>query len=242
MASAVVDAIARDGHELTVSKRSHSHATRLAAAYENVTIADNQAVIDRSDVLILGLLAGTAKDLLPRLELREDQKIISLMAGVSHQELSALTHPATRATIAIPFPFIAKGGSPILTYPQSDLVEELFGVSSILISLNTEEDLNAFMAVQAVRSPVLKLLQERAGWLSGRGVDRGLGEHFLASLIGGSLHARADQAGEVFGEMLEELNTEGGLNAELREYMVAAGMNETLLEGLALLEARLKGP
>jgi len=57
IASAVVRGVADDGHSIAVSERSSTHANALAEAYENVRIADNQAVVDASDVIFLGLMA-----------------------------------------------------------------------------------------------------------------------------------------------------------------------------------------
>jgi pyrroline-5-carboxylate reductase len=45
IASAVVHGIAGDGHQITVSERSSRYADALAAAYDNVTVADNQGVV-----------------------------------------------------------------------------------------------------------------------------------------------------------------------------------------------------
>ncbi len=98
------------------------------------------------------------------------------------------------------------------------------------------------MAAQAVMSPVLKLLEQSAGWLSERGIERVQAEQFLTSLVGGALSARSAGEANLFATMLDELNTKGGLNAELREHMMSAGMNEALIDGLERLEMRLKGP
>ena len=54
IASAAVHGVAGDAHQITVSKRSSSHAGELAETYENVSIAGNQEVVDASDVIFLG--------------------------------------------------------------------------------------------------------------------------------------------------------------------------------------------
>ena len=57
IATAVVRGIAGDGHQISVSERSAENSAALAAEFGNVTVADNQAVLDRSDVVFLGLMA-----------------------------------------------------------------------------------------------------------------------------------------------------------------------------------------
>lgn len=114
IASATVRGIAGGGHQITVSDRGAAHAARLAAEFENVSIADNQGVIDQSDTLFIGLMAESAPDILSRLTFRADQQVISFMAGLPLDALAPLVAPAHAAAIMLPFPGIAQGGSPIL--------------------------------------------------------------------------------------------------------------------------------
>lgn len=79
IASAVVRGLAGKGHQITVSERSKAHSAMLAKAFGDVTAAGNQAVIDASDVIFLGLLAETAEGILKELAFREDQRVISFM-------------------------------------------------------------------------------------------------------------------------------------------------------------------
>jgi pyrroline-5-carboxylate reductase len=85
IASAAVHGIIGDGHQITVSERSASHANALAEAYENVSIADNQGVVDASDVIFLGLMAEVAHDVLGALRFREYQTFLTFMAAATHQ-------------------------------------------------------------------------------------------------------------------------------------------------------------
>lgn len=240
IAGAMVDGIAADGHEIFVSKRGRKHALRLASTYPNVSIADNQAVIDNSDVIIIGLMADVAPGILQTLKLRPDQVVISAMAGVKHDQLVKMVHPVQDAATAIPFPAIAKGGSPLLVFPRSATVEALFGKRNHIVNLPDEAKLDAFMAAQAVLSPIIKILAETTNWLADRTESRADAEQFLRVLIGGSLISRSPEEPNVFGAMLEELNTPGGFNAELREYFVENGVMKTLHAGLAQLENRLQ--
>src|SRR6056297_1550795 len=73
IARAAVEGIVHDGHEITISERSAHHSASLAEAYENVQVADNQGVVDASDILFLGLMAEVAKDVLGSLTFREGQ-------------------------------------------------------------------------------------------------------------------------------------------------------------------------
>ena len=90
IASAVVHGIAGDGHDITISRRSEGRSSALAAAYETVTVAENQEVLDRSDVVFLGLMAETAWQILGALSFRPGQRVISFMAGASLGEVAEM--------------------------------------------------------------------------------------------------------------------------------------------------------
>ena len=108
IASAALGGIAQDGHQITVSERSARHANSFAEAYENVSIAENQGVVDASDVTFLGLMAEVAL----RVRVRENfgQVVMALMSlpRARHHSLGDLNHivlePLLRERIATAYP------------------------------------------------------------------------------------------------------------------------------------------
>ncbi len=230
IASAVVQGIAGDGHDIAVSRRSAAQSERLAAMYPNVTVHDNQAVLDRSDIIFLGLMAGSAGDVLGQLICRADHKVISLMADCTLHKVAAMVAPAEAAAIMIPFPGIAQGGSPALGYGDTDLLHGLFGARNTIFALKSEKELTGYNCAQAVLSPAIRMVADAADWLGPRVEDRAQGEAFLRALVGSSL------IGSDCATLLGALDTPGGYNQRLRNYMTASGMSETLAEGLDRLE------
>ncbi|WP_137702703.1 NAD(P)-binding domain-containing protein [Marimonas lutisalis] len=239
IAAAVVEGIAGDGHDIIVSERSRDVSARLADTFANVRVGTNAAVIEDSDVVFVALMAEVAEEVLRQLPFRRGQRVVSFMAGVSRQSLADMVAPARAEAVVIPFPAIAHGGSPVLCCPGSALVETVFGVANEVIVLEQEADLAAFMAVQAMLSPVVKMLAEGAEWTAARTGDRAGAERFLRLLIGGGLMAEPIGSEGVLDGMLAALNTPGGLNAELREHLGEAGCYEALRAGLDRLVRRL---
>jgi pyrroline-5-carboxylate reductase len=230
IASAVVHGIAGDGHQITVSERSSRYADALAAAYDNVTVADNQGVVDASDVIFLGLMAEVAPDVLGPLKFRQDLRAITFMAGASLEEANAMIHPARVVAIMMPFPGIAKGGTPIMMHGDPDLVHEIFGSRNTVFPLKDAEEMSAYLCAQAVLSPVARMVDDAANWLGDRISDKAQGEAFLRALVASSL---ADSGVEA---LIEALNTPGGYNQLLRLHMEESGMSAALASGLDALE------
>lgn len=230
IASAVVHGIAGDGHQITVSERSSRYSDALAGAYDNVTVADNQIVVDASDVIFLGLMAEVAPEVLGSLNFREDQRAITFMAGASLDEANAMVQPARAVAIMMPFPGIAKGGTPIMMHGDSDLVQEIFGRRNTVFPLNDADEMAAYLCAQAVLSPVARMVNDAANWLGDRVSDKTQGEAFLRALVASSL---ADSGAEA---LIEALNTPGGYNQRLRLHMEESGMSAALASGLDALE------
>lgn len=230
IASAVVRGIARDGHQITVSERSTRHSAALALEFANILVADNQTVIDQSDVVFLGLMGGSAEGILSDLTFRKDQRVVSFMAGLSLANVAKMVAPALASAIMLPFPTIAVGGSAILMLGDKGLVSEIFGATNHVFALKDDAELDAYLCAQAVLSPISRLVSDTANWLGERVENRVAGEEFLRVLVSSSLAHSESRA------LIEALNTEGGYNQRLRLYMEDKGMSADLTHGLNGLE------
>lgn len=225
IASAVVEGLAEDGHQITVSERSRARSSDLAKRF-GVTVADNQGVVDASDVLFLGLLPDQATQVLPVLTFHPGQRIVSFMAGVPIDTLKPLTAHADPVAVMLPFPGIAKGGSPIIAMGQTGLIDALFAPRNSVYTVENETELAAYLCAQAVLSPAVKLVSDAASWIAPKVSDPAQAEDFLRVLVGSSLMAND------LAPLLLALNTPGGYNARLRDHMDAAGTPELLINGL----------
>jgi pyrroline-5-carboxylate reductase len=229
IAEAVVRGLAPDGHQITVSERSAVRAARLAGEFSNVTVAGNQGVVEASDVVFLGLMAEHAAEVLGGLRFREDQQVVSFMAGMPIEQVAALVAPAQPVAVMLPYPGIAQGGSPILALGDVGVIEALFSPANTVYALRDAAELEAYLCAQAVLSPAVQMVGVAAEWLGGENAQ---GEAFLRHLVGSSLMSGECQS------MLDALNTEGGYNQRLRQHLEAAKMREALVGGLDRLAGK----
>jgi pyrroline-5-carboxylate reductase len=230
IAAAVVKGVAEDGHTITVSERNAATAARLSKTFSAVSVAPNQAVLDRSDVVFIGLMAEAAPEVLGKLSFRAEHRVVSLMASASLADVAGMVAPARAEAVMIPFPGIAQGGSPIMAFGNVDVLRMLFGARNTIFELASEAELAAYMCAQAVLSPAVRMVADAADWLGNR-VDNGQhAEAFLRMLVGSSLLA-SDCA-----PLLAALDTPGGYNQRLREHMVEAGISVALAGELDKLE------
>ncbi|MEM6389151.1 MAG: NAD(P)-binding domain-containing protein [Pseudomonadota bacterium] len=226
IARAAVEGIAGDGHEITVSERGRRHSEYLAQTYQNVRVADNQGVVDASDVLFLAVMAEDAPEILGALTFREGQRAITFMAGASLEQVDAMVRPAHATAIMMPFPGIAQGGTPVMMYGNAEIVTELFGASNSVFPLQGQDEIDSYLCAQAVLSPVARMVSDTGDWLSERVANPAQGEAFLRELVASNLKTSECDA------LIEALNTPGGYNQRLRLHMEAAGMGAALKSGL----------
>ena len=231
IASAVVEGFAAGGHTITVSRRNRENAARLVAQFTNVSVADNQAVVDASDVVFLGMTGDAAETVLRPLSFRGDQHVVSLMADLDFAGVAGLVAPACKITRMIPFPAIAQGGSPILTFGDHQAVDTLFGTRNTVFPLNSEAELTSYLCAQAVLSPAVSMVKNASDWLAACTGDPDKAELFLRVLVGASL------LGGSCAPLLQALNTPGGYNQRLRQHMEDAGLAKSLQDGLDMLRS-----
>lgn len=226
IATAVIHGIADDDHQIFISSRNAQNAKALSDAYDNVLICETQDIIDKSDVIFLGLMPDVATNILPDLSFRQGQTVISFIADLSLEAVGALVTPAEAAAMMLPYPNIANGQSVIPLMGDKTVIEEIFGQKNSLTILNSQQEINALLCAQAVLSPVAKMIDDTANWLADHGVDKARGEPFLRLLVASNLQELPA------ADLLNSLNTEGGYNQRLRQHMDTAEMPEALYDGL----------
>ncbi|MFY9466111.1 MAG: pyrroline-5-carboxylate reductase, partial [Lentibacter algarum] len=136
--------------------------------------------------------------------------------------------PATAESLVLPFPAIAQTRSPLIAFPQSALVSDIFAAHDVF-NMETEAEFRAMLSAQAVLSPVVQMLLTAADWAADKGAEATKAQDFLRSLIAANLSASP------LAPLLQSLSTEGGYNARLHAHMDKADSFTDLKSGLEAL-------
>ena len=239
IASAIINGITDQGHLIHVSNRGEQYAAKLSLL-SDVQITNNQDLIDKSDIIILCLLKNTAKKVLPELNFRKNQKIISVMVDISVADLNTLCNPANNIEITIPLPFIANGNCPLPCYPTGLTVFEVLGKNNRIFVVNSERGLNAHFALSAMASVILSQAEISSKWLSQFTQDKDNSEAYILEMLGEYLCSISKSSTTDLNDALNALNTPGGLNQTLQNHMEASGISDNLIVGLDSFRERLK--
>ena len=162
------------------------------------------------------------------------------MVDVDLEALQDFAPDAASIDITIPLPQIASGGCPLPCYPSSATVSELFGAANPAFEVKDATALNAHFAASALMSTTLDQISEGGAWLGQFTGDVQGAQFYIAHMLASALATITDQV--TVAHMLEELSTEGGLNATLKAHMREAGANTALTGGLDGLRGRLGLP
>jgi pyrroline-5-carboxylate reductase len=217
--------------ELFLSPRNEARSKALAARYPRVTrLESNQAVLDRSEIVILSVRPPVAAEVLGALKFRADHIVVSLVALLKYADLATLARPAMAVSRAIPMPAAAKHNCPIALYRPSPVVEQLFARVGEPLVVDDEPQLHALWTLTGLITPFYDLLGTLSGWAIEHGVAPHTANAYTAHLFQ-SLAALAQlDPGAGFPAFAQHAATPGGLNEQAGREIRKSGAHQAWIE------------
>lgn len=239
LASAIVTGLClEDPPAVVLSPRSASASAALASRHPSVTVAaDNQAVVDAADVVLVCVLPTQAEEVLAALTFRPGQAVVSVLAGVSLAEVARLVAPATRVACADPMPSAAvrQGATPV--HPPLPEAVALFERVGSVVAVDDEAAYEALIVPSATIAAHLEVLATLAAWVAERGVPDAEARSYVAALYAGVADRLVHDPD--FGALAAEAATPGGLNELYARQLRDAGTLGTVTAGLDAIADRL---
>lgn len=229
ISEACIDALLTSKHaselQISVSPRNKERVERLSAKYSQVSIAhSNQAVLDASDIVFIGVLPPQIKDVCAELTFRADHIIGSLIAGFAPSLVRELVAPATQVSQLIPLPVIALHAGPNVICPGIPEIVDLFDGCGDSVILENEDQILVLSVASAIMSSVFQLQNTTVNWAVSKGLDPNVAKSYATSLLKGlAIEAMATPLSEL-AHMPAEHETPGGLNEYIRQALMSAGM------------------
>ena len=206
-----------------ISRRNEQRSQALTQRFANV-VADpeNQSIVDHSDWIFLSVLPQQAREVLNAIELRPEQRLISLVAGITLAELSTLAPGVQSLQRMIPLPPIERGVGPLPVCPPCADLESLFANCANVMGIDDESLFSVFSAASGLMAAHHFFVWKVAEWMSQQGVKpedaTAYSSHMFAALAEIECHTPADQ----LAGLADACTTAGGLNEqalqELREF------------------------
>lgn len=242
IASAIVDGLcAQPGHAPAVylSPRNQTIGGALASRHHTVQVcADNQAVADKAQTLILAVRPDILGDVLHDLRVPEDRIVISAVAGASHETLRRTLGDQVTVVRAIPLPAVRQRRGVTAIYPAHPEVERLFDGLGGTLAI---DDAAAFTAIQTTTATIsthLHYLAAVATWLEERGITHADADRYVRSMFLGVAGGLADQA-RTLPELAIAHETPGGINEQLRRSWFTESNSAAFTQALEEIYLRL---
>lgn len=231
-----------DSASVLLSPRNEQIAAGLTARYPNVSVApDNQAVVDNSDIVMLAVRPQVADDVLSRLRFRPGHHVVSLIATLSREDISALSAPAQHVTQALPMPMIAHHQGATIIYPPDPDTVALFAGLGKVVEVEHSDEFDALSAVTATYAAYFKYLDTIHHWLKDRGVADATGRDYIAALFAALANAPETAPDAGFADLAKEYATRGGINEQLLRELTDRDVFDVLSESLDGVHRRIVG-
>jgi|SRR5579872_5330654 len=227
--------------EIFLSPRNADKSRELVARFPEVTrLESNQAVLDRSEIVIIAVRPPVAAEVLGSLQFSAHHSVVSLVALSNYAALEPLVQPAASLCRAIPMPAIAKHNCPVALYRANEQVRHWFGAIGDPVEVTGEAELHALWTLTGLITPFYELLAGLGDWSIAQGVAPPAARAYIAHLFE-SLAWLAQRSPQTdLRELAVHAATPGGLNEQAGREIRAAGAHRAWLEAADRLVQRFR--
>ena len=234
--SDVVTGINKSGFyykKIIISPRNKKKAQYLKKKFKRIMIAkNNQAVIDMSDWIFLGVLPQVGENILPKLNFKKNQTVISFMSTTNLSKLKKLIKKKVTIVRAIPMPPIRLGKGPVAIFPPNQKIKNFFNRIGTTIEIKSEKLSKNFWAISGTMASFYELLNVLSNWLIRKKTNKLDSQKYVTSLYSALAELALLNSSKPLKDLVDE-QTPGGLNWQ--------GVNELRKLGYyRLLEKSLK--
>ena len=214
LAGYLVPRLARTANDrVLLSSRNEERAAQLAARFDNVEVsADNTALVNDSDIVLLTTRPDQAREAIEGLTWHPGHVLVSCCAGVT---LSTLMFAAGAARLvrAMPVTAAVLGQSPTCMYPEQIEARTVLERLGDVHVLREEADFEIASVTAAYYGWVHVLITEMSRELAAAGLSPALARRLVAQITGAAAAMVIAREGEGLPALIEELCTPGGITA-----------------------------
>ena len=219
--------------KIIISPRNKKKALYLKRYLKKVIIAkNNQEVINKANWVFLGVLPKVGEAILPKLQFRNSQIIVSFMSTTNYTTLKKLINTKSVIIRAIPMPPIRMGKGPVAIFPPNKKVRSFFDKIGTTIEIKNEKLSKNFWAISGTMASFYELLNILSKWLIRKKTNKLDSQKYVTLLYSALAELALLNSSKPLRNLVNE-QTPGGLNWQ--------GVNELRKLGYyRLLEKSLK--
>ncbi len=197
---------------IVISPRNKKKALYLKRKYKKIIIAkNNQAVIDMSDWVFLGVLPQVGENILPKLKFKNKQTVVSFISTIDYSKLKKLIKKKTTIVRAIPMPPIRLGKGPIAIFPPNKKIKKFFNKVGTTIEIKNEKLSKNFWSISGTMASFYELLNTLSKWLIRKKTNKLDAQKYVTSLYSALAELALLNSSKPLKNLVNE-QTPGGLN------------------------------
>ncbi|MGA4837920.1 NAD(P)-binding domain-containing protein [Streptomyces sp. G45] len=226
--------------EVFLSPRGARTAAELAERYASVRVcADNQEVVDRSDLVLIAVRRQDRHDALAGLRVDGTKVVVNVMAGVSNDDLRGTLATDAPLVRAIPLPTVRERRSVTVTYPAHPEVDAFFAHLGGALPVADESAFDVFSALTGTLTTHYAYLATLTSWAADQGIAADDADRYLRSLFQGVGRSLADGSRPLH-QLAADHETPKGNNERIRTTWFDTANSEALKKALDGLLADLR--
>ena len=225
--------------KIIISPRNKKKALYLKKYFKKVIIAkDNQEVINKANWVFLGILPKVGEAILPKLQFRNKQIIVSFMSTTNYSKLKKLIKAKLTIIRAIPMPPIRLGKGPIAIFPPNKKVKSFFNKIGTTIEIKNEKLSKNFWAISGTMASFYELLNVLSQWLIRKKTNKIDSQKYVTLLYSALAELALTNSSKPLKNLVNE-QTPGGLNWQGVNELKRLGYYRLLEKSLRKIYKRL---
>ena len=202
-------------NRIYISSRNRNIAKKLSKSYAKIKVLNNnQAIIDKSSVVFLGVTPYVGNNILPKLKFSKSKKIISLISTINLDKLKKITKNKNIARVT-PLPPIEIKKGPIIISPPSKFAKNIFRHLGKVFEIKNEKLSYKFWSTASLMATFYELLNISSKWLIKKGIDKKLADTYVAELFLSLSQDALNKSSQGFKKLVAESQTPKGLNMQV---------------------------
>ncbi|MGA4845009.1 NAD(P)-binding domain-containing protein [Streptomyces sp. G5(2025)] len=228
--------------EVFLSPRGARTAAELSSRFQGVQVcADNQEVVDRSEVVLVAVRRQDRHEALAGLTVDRDKLVVNVMAGVANDDLRRTLATDAPLVRAIPLPSIRERRSVTVTFPSHPVTDALFERLGGALPVGDEAAFDVFSALTGTLTTHYAYLATLTSWASEQGITSDDADRYIRGLFQGVGRALSDESRSL-DRLAADHETPNGNNERIRTTWFDHANSEALHKALDDLLAHLRQP
>jgi pyrroline-5-carboxylate reductase len=224
---------------ISLSPRNRDRSRALAEKFNCEVQSSNQAVADQCDCLIISTRPAHYQEALSELQIRPDQILVSVVAGIDIGALRKVVDPAIEIVRAMPVNSAEATSSPTIIYPYNASIAELFNYCGQAITVPDESAFDHGSVLACVYSWYFELFEQLIRSTTAEQLPRELATDLVLGMAKGAASLALQDKTRTPGQMAEYIATDGTYSKLGLDLLKSQGAFKPWRDACALLIDRL---